>query len=554
MPRRPPARSPALAPPRLLARRRTTGCAGTVLGAGLAALLLAAPAAAQVESLDRPLAGGALRGNLETALPDDDARRPAARRAAPLDLGPDQSTEAPALERTTPGAAATAASRPNAADAATVPPAPPVTPRRPAVVRNGAVRPVAPTAPTGTGPARPFPATQPDPRDTAAAAREEVEPADDGYEPLGLRLGTFTLLPAIEIAGGRTSNVAGKTDGRGALLWQVAPELVGRSDWSHHALSFELRGTDTVAPSDRDYDRPGFRAALRGRIDLGDETRIDVATGWNRDRQTASKSDDPNSTRIGADLTTRTASLGVTRDVGLVALTLRGDVERADYVGGSTVSGAPLGAEVQDNVRYTAALRGTWGPTAPLRPFVEVRVSKRDWDEALVGGAPRDATGQAAVAGLTADAGPMLRGEIATGWGVDRPDHGPLGSIGGWLLDGTLTWSPDRLTAVKFDAKTSFDPTTNAGSPGAVVRTAAVTVERAVRRDLVASLGTTYSTRGYVGIDRDERDLIVSTGLTWKVNRNLRTFVRGSFEHFTSSVPASDWNAAMVMVGVRIQR
>jgi hypothetical protein len=550
MPRRPPARSPIPEPSRLAARR-AIGLVGTVFGAGLAGGVLVAPAAAQTEYLDRPLASGALRGNLETALPDDTRNRPPARRAAPVDLGPDEPTDAPALERTGPGTAATAA-RPTETEAAA--PTAPTRPGRPAADRRGVVRPLAPAAPTGTGPARPLAATEPDPRDAAATAREEVEPADDGYEALGLRLGTFTLLPAVELSAGRTSNIGGKTGGRGGLLWQVAPELIGRSDWSRHALSFELRGTDTVAPSDRDYDRPGFRAALRGRVDLGDETRIDLSTGWNRDRQTASKSDDPNSTKVGADLTTRTASLGVTRDVGLVAVTLRGDIERADYAGGSTVSGAPLGAEAQDNVRYTAALRGTWGPTAPLRPFVEVRVSKRDWDDALVGGAPRDATGRAAVAGLTADAGPMLRGEIATGWGVDRPDRGPLGSIGGWLLDGSLTWSPDRLTAVKFDAKTSFDPTTNAGSPGAIVRTASVTVERSVRRDLVASLGTAYTTRDYVGIDRDERDLIVSTGLTWKVNRNLRTFVKGSFEHFTSTVPASDWNAAMVMVGVRIQR
>jgi hypothetical protein len=530
--------------------------AGLRLGPAFLALValtaLAAPATAQNDDdpsvADRTLPiSGNLRGDPGAAQPDRPRPRSAPARpdTSVLDEG-----ETPTLERIGPNGEAAEATPATAASSAAGAAKRPTAATR----RDLAVRPVEPAQKVLGGPVPPRPATEPDPRDLKAAEREEREEADTGYEALGLRTGSFTFLPAVEASIGRNSNVATKSGGPSATVWQLAPELVGRSDWSRHALSFELRGSQTVDPGDRDYDRPMFRSTIRGRVDAGDETRIDLGAGWARERQTASKSDDPNSTRVGADLTTRTATLGVTRDVGLVAVTLRGDVERSDYVGGTTVSGAPLGAEAEDNTRWTGALRGTWGPTAPLRPFVEVRVSRRDYDDTLVGGSPRDGHGRAAVTGLVADFGPKLRGEIATGWGTEKPDRGPLGAIDGWLLDGSLVWSPNRLTTVRLDAKTGFDPTTVTGATGSVARTTAITIERAVRRDLVASLGASLTTRGFVGISRDETDLLLSSGLTWKLNRNLQTFVRGSLERFTSTEANSDWNAAVVMVGVRIQQ
>jgi len=86
------------------------------------------------------------------------------------------------------------------------------------------------------------------------------------------------------------------------------------------------------------------------------------------------------------------------------------------------------------------------------------------------------------------------------------------------------------------------------------VRIVAVSVDHALRRDLVASAGVSLSDKRYVGANLREDDLVFSSGLTYKVDRNIQTFVKGSLERFTSSSSASNYNAAAVMVGVRLQR
>jgi len=414
-----------------------------------------------------------------------------------------------------------------------------------AVTRTGSVK---------GGPTLAAPAVQPRPRDAQADKREEAVIEDDEYAQLGLRTGGFTWLPAIESSAGWSSNIASRAGGASGLSYRIAPELLGKSDWSRHSLQIELRGAYLGNTTDRDYDRPSAQAAVRGRVDLGDETRLDLKGTFSHDRQAATSVDNPLTTAVPATVETKTGSLGLTRDVGLLALTLRGDIERADYTGGTTVTGASLGSDIQNNTRLIGALRATYGSPSSIRPFAEVQVSTRAYDDAVVAGSPRDSTGAAVKGGLTADLGPRLRGEISTGWGVERPDKGPLPDMSAWLVDASLVWSPTRLTTVKLDAKTSFEPTTLTAATGSVSRTAAIQVDHALRRNLVASAGVALTDRRYVGVTQREDDLVLSSGLTYKIDRNLQTFVKGSLERFNSSVVGADYNAATVMVGVRVQR
>ncbi len=421
--------------------------------------------------------------------------------------------------------------------------------------------PVAPMAPIGparapeeTGSVMPRPATQPTPRDLQADKRTEAEKEPDDLAPLGLRTGGFTWMPAAEAGLTASSNYNANAAAKSGMVYTVAPELVGKSDWSRHDLQIDLRGSYAGVPSNTSYDKPSIQANLRGRVDFSEEMRSDVKLGWMNERQAASQSDNPASTAIPSTVDTKTVSVGVTRDAGLLALTARTDLTRSDYSGGTSTSGASLGADVQNNSRFVGALRATYGSPGSLRPFVEVEASRRSYDQKTIAGTQRDGTGAAIRVGAVADVGPTLRGEISTGWGVEKAEDASLTTMSGWLIDGTLAWSPTRISVVKVTAKSEFVPTTLYGSPGALSRSLGVTLEQSLRPDLVASVGATVSDKGYFGIDQSEKDLVLSSGLTYKVNRNLQTFVRGTWETFATQPAAADYRVSTIMVGVRVQR
>ena len=71
--------------------------------------------------------------------------------------------------------------------------------------------------------------------------KAHTEP-DDPYAALGVRAGSFTLFPAIELIGGYDTNPARSSGGKSAGFYTVAPELQAQSNWSRHELKANLRG------------------------------------------------------------------------------------------------------------------------------------------------------------------------------------------------------------------------------------------------------------------------------------------------------------------------
>lgn len=415
------------------------------------------------------------------------------------------------------------------------------------------VAPVAPAAsPEDTGRVMPTAAIRSTLPDPDGATAEEAVKEDAAYNPLGLRVGGMTWLPAIEIGVGGKSNVDSARGGRSSSVVSIEPELVGRSDWSRHSLDVSLRGGILAYPNATDQSRGQYAAEARGRFDLGDLTRLDATAVWTRQRETTSVTETATAGE-GTDRESKTLTLGLTREVGAIGLTLRGEMARSDYFLNGGLAAGAVDPSIQNNTRWTAAFRTTLGPTHTIAPFVEVQTGIRRYDAGLVYGLRRDGDAAAAKIGLAIDTGPTLRGEVSTGWGYEKPADAALSTLSGWLVDGNLTWSPSRLVVVKTKVRTSFEPTTNAGSPGSIARAWSIDLDWSLRRDLTAGIGGGYDTKHYFGIDVDERTTALSAGLTYKFDRTFQTFVRAKFEHVTAS-NAPTYDVGTVMTGVRIRR
>jgi hypothetical protein len=75
----------------------------------------------------------------------------------------------------------------------------------------------------------------------------------DPYEALGLRAGSFIILPAVELSAGWDNNPQHLPGGPGSSTYLVAPELHVRSDWARNAFTAPAPtiGTATTAFSRR---------------------------------------------------------------------------------------------------------------------------------------------------------------------------------------------------------------------------------------------------------------------------------------------------------------
>lgn len=366
--------------------------------------------------------------------------------------------------------------------------------------------------------------------------------------PLGLRVGTFTVVPQLTVSGGWSDNAAGSSSGRANALYSVAPDLQIRSDWSRHQLDVSLRGSYAAYPGSNVRSEPSIdtRAALR--LDAGDSTQINSSLGHSYSREDTSTAENPNGE---GDVNVVNASLGVTREAGILAATLRGDVARTMYSEGQ--SGTDRSG--RDNTLYSATLRLDARTGAMLQPFAEVTALRRAFDEDCA--APcirRDAKGYALRSGVTIAAGPKLAGEVAAGWRVERLDSRQLQDLAGLTVDGSLVWSPTRLTTVTAGLTTTLSPSDLAGSSGSILYSADLRVSHALSERLVAQAGAGYARRHYQGVGIEEATTSALAGATYALTRNVALTGTYTYRTFDSSIARADYDENRIQAGVRIRR
>ena len=239
-------------------------------------------------------------------------------------------------------------------------------------------------------------------------------------------------------------------------------------------------------------------------------------------------------------------------------MTLRGDVDRTIYEVGSTGGTATTAAAPLDNSRYVAALRGTFTWTEAVKPFLEGDLTLRRYDDAVVATGlmpPTDlsSSGTIGKAGVMLDFGPMLTGETAIGYGREKPFDASLSAVTGMTFDGSLVWSPTRLTKVTFNTATAFEATMLTGASGAGSHTCGIKVADDLRRNLTAEVGGSILLRDYTGVSRRETIASLNGALIWKWNPHLQTFLKGSYDNYTSTEGSDDYRAATVFAGLRLQ-
>ena len=100
----------------------------------------------------------------------------------------------------------------------------------------------------------------------------------DPYEPLGLRAGSFIILPAVELSPGYDNNPQHTPGGPGSSTFFVAPELHVRSDWPVNSFTADIVGSyywygndGAMSPP---LNRPYLNSKLDGRIDVTRNTQI----------------------------------------------------------------------------------------------------------------------------------------------------------------------------------------------------------------------------------------------------------------------------------------
>lgn len=389
--------------------------------------------------------------------------------------------------------------------------------------------------------------------------RRVIPEETDPYAPLGLRIGTFRLFPAIEAFIGHSDNVfTSSRDPVAGGYYRLQPELGLESDWSRHLLrgfvavdheSFFNQSSETTT---------AFDAELEGRLDITARDEAGLIVSYEIEPESRGDPNVPNSVVSPPDSETALVEGTYAHRFGRLEVSLRGAAEWLNYDNALLADGSVVDNSDRDYREINGAVNGRLAldDAGTRAVFVELGANRRKYRRPFdFNGVRRGSKGYDALVGIAFDTGAPLRGEIGIGYQVQTPDDPGLPDINSIAFRGSLVWQPTALTTVTFDG--SILPEESilvATSSGALVYSAEVGVEHALRRNLIVSAGYGFSRSDFIGSTRIEREHSVDAGLEYLVSRWLSFRLDASWFRFESSFVGEDYEETRIEAGVRLQR
>jgi hypothetical protein len=416
---------------------------------------------------------------------------------------------------------------------------------------------------------------------------------EDPYEQLGIRTGGLILFPSVEVGVGFDSNInrssAAQTSG---AVFEISPELRVQSNWTRHALSASLRGSLTQYSEGNTTTQPDFNGNIALALDAMRDLQITPDARFSirpLERNDANLplgiTDIPLVYSYGAGLSLQKTfnrfdvlvSVGIDRSeydnngsgagIGLGGGSGCGGSSSGSSCSGGSSGGSGCGSSSsgcsgvsasnadRNATTYSLRLRPSYELSPDTRVFVEGEIDTRQFDEDVDrNGLNRDSIGYAARIGAAFALTRLLTGEVSAGYALRTYDDALLGDLSGPTLDGSLTWLASSLTRLTLRASTQIEDTTLLGSSGTVARLIGLEASHQLRRYLIGTAGLTFSQADYNGTGRTDDVVTASLRADYKLSRTTALFGRYSWRHLSSSTAGIDYDAHMVMTGVRLQK
>ena len=393
-----------------------------------------------------------------------------------------------------------------------------------------------------------------------APPRRPAPPPQDAYEPLGIRVGSFLLKPALEVTRGYDNNPSHVPNGPSSGYTVVEPMLKMQSQWSRHEFGLDLRGSYSDYDKLSSMNRPLVDAKAHARIDVSRDTAI------NTEARLFLSTDYPGSPNLPVGFaklpvfTSYGLTTGLTQRFNRLELTGKVSVDQTKYQQTQLVDGSTSSNQDRDFNQYGGAVRASYEVFPGVKPFVEVGADTRIHDLQFDrDGLQRDSKALTPRVGTTFDMARRLTGEISVGYLTRKFEDPTLPTLGGVVADASLIWSATGLTTATLTASSKGEETVVQGVSGVLRRDIGVQVDHALRRWLVWTVRAGYGLDDYVGassgsLERKDARVSLGTALTYKFNRELSLKGEYRYDQLHSNLSGVNYSASAFLVGLKLQR
>ncbi|MBP2294784.1 outer membrane beta-barrel protein [Azospirillum rugosum] len=383
-------------------------------------------------------------------------------------------------------------------------------------------------------------------------------------EQLGIRLGSFRVLPRLETGVTYESNVfATENNTKSDAIWVTQPRVDVRSDFNNHALNFSAGGSfgnyfDYSSENYQDY-----RVQADGRYDITRDSSISGLIFNRRDHEGRSDPDiqtSPGTSRFAEPVNyyTTGADAAFNQRFNRLRFRLSGLAHYTSYEDAKLTNGVTESQEDRDRWDYATTGRVGYEFIEGYEAFVQGTYS---WTRYRLspdfGGINRDSDGYEVVAGLSNDLTGLITGEIYAGYLSKKYDDPSLKDFSGLAIGGRLNWTVTQLTTVTASLSRQVRETTftrGVQQASSYNRTVfALGADHELLRTLLLNARLQYRQDDFNGVDRTDNVYTAGAGASYQLNRYLYLNGGYTYEKRSSNLSGFDYSDNLVYLRVGAQ-
>jgi len=357
-------------------------------------------------------------------------------------------------------------------------------------------------------------------------SREQVPPEDmpvkkrqqPGYEPVGIRAGSWMFNPALSSGGFYDSNVFSSSTAKRADMAAVfEPTLRAHTLWERHGIDLKLDTQSTVYNQNSSLNQNN--ASLKGNawIDIAHDmavlTNFQIA---HLNEGVGTLSAPTNAVTptpynlLSGDITLRKQFNRLTTSIGF-------RTDSYDFGSARAQDGTVINQDGRDGQIYSLHSRIDYAFSSALGWFGGVEGNQRDIRG--IPGHTLDSQGYRALSGFTVGLGNLVTGEFGAGYVQQRFDDPTIGTVEGPSYRARLTWRPTRLLDIHFNAEQLVTQTSDTSATGVLANALQLGLDYELRRNVIVSLAGGYETDRFFGQQRKDRVTTSDARVKYLVNR-----------------------------------
>ncbi len=376
------------------------------------------------------------------------------------------------------------------------------------------------------------------------------------FQPVGVKMGSFIVLPEAEIAGAGYGNLfRSSTNIRRDVAIDFRPSIRVVSNWARHALEFRATGLTTFHNQFPGEDDRAYLVEARGRVDISRRTNVEALVSQERAQEVRGSINAASRIGTRADIDTTRASVAYNQRFNRLSIQIRGSLTDSSFSSVTDGNGAVLSNAARDNVFKETAARATWAFKPSLGVFSEAVLNQRDYRVAPADGISRNATGDRLRAGISfGTTSQILQGEISAGYAQQHFEDSRLPVISGGIFDANMAWRATKLTSLLVTARSDIVQATSlGGTGGGISQSVGAEVRHAFQRQLIGTASVLLTKVDYQGITLHDTNVTTGAGLEYFFNREVTMFGRYQHIDFGSTDQSRNYNADELRVGMKVR-